>query len=148
MKKQNLVSTLGLFALFVVAFSSGRVIAPANAQGVVGSVYTMSNSASGNQVIAFTRAADGTLTWKANYATNGLGITGLTGSNQGGLVLSEDGRWLIAVNAGSNDITAFSVNHEGLTLTDKASSQGTMPISATIHGNIVYVLNAGGSEST
>src|SRR5437660_5139731 len=148
MKKQNLIIILGLFALFVVAFSSGRVIVPANAQGVVGSVYILSNSPSGNQVILYTRAADGTLSWKANYATNGLGITGLTGSNQGGLVLSEDGRWLIAVNAGSNDITVFSVNHEGLTLTDKASSQGTMPTSATIHGNIVYVLNAGGSEST
>jgi hypothetical protein len=45
MKKQNLIAILGLFALFIVAFSSGRVIAPANAQGVVGSVYIMSNSA-------------------------------------------------------------------------------------------------------
>ena len=39
MKKQNLFIILGLFALFVVAFSGGRVITPANAQGVVGSVY-------------------------------------------------------------------------------------------------------------
>lgn len=148
MKKQNLIAILGLFALFTVAFSSGRVIAPANAQGVVGSVYIMTNSASGNQVIVYSRAADGTLTWQANYATNGLGISGLTGSNQGGLVLSEDGRWLIVVNAGSNDISVFSVNHKGLTLTDKASSQGTMPISATIDGNLVYVLNTGGTEST
>ena len=148
MKKQNLIAVFGLFALFIVAFSSGRIIAPANAQGVVGSVYIMSNSASGNQVIVYTRAADGTLTWKANYATNGLGITGLTGSNQGGLVLSEDGQWLIVVNAGSNDISLFSVNHKGLTLTDRTSSRGTMPISVTVHGNIVYVLSSGGAEST
>jgi len=148
MKKQNLMITLGLFALFIVAFSSGGVVAPGNAQGVVGSVYIMTNSASGDQVIAYSRAPDGTLTWQANYATNGLGITGLTGSNQGGLVLSEDGRWLIVVNAGSNDISVFSVNHKGLTLTDKASSQGTMPISVTVHGNVVYVLNTGGSGST
>src|SRR3989441_1329323 len=148
MKKRNFISILGLFALFVVvAFSSGRVIAPANVQPVVGSVYIMSNSPSGNQVIAYTRAADGTLTWKANYATNGLGITGLTGSNQGGLVLSEDGQWLIVVNAGSNDISVFSVSHKGLTVTDRASSQGTMPISVTVHGNVVYVLNTGGAET-
>src|SRR3989441_4094032 len=147
MKKQNLIAVFGLFALFIVAFSSGRIIAPANAQGVVGSVYIMSNSASGNQVIAYTRAADGTLNWKANYATNGLGITGLTGSNQGGLVLSEDGQWLIVVNAGSNDISVFSVSHRGLTATDRASSQGTMPISVTVHGNVVYVLNTGGAET-
>src|SRR5207245_4790178 len=145
MKKQNLIIILGLFALFIVAFASGRAIAPASAQGVVGSVYIMSNSASGNQVIAYNRAPDGTLTWKANYATNGLGITGLTGSNQGGLVLSEDGRWLIVVNAGSNDISVFSVNQKGLSLTDKAGSLGPMPISATVHGSVVYVLNTGGS---
>src|SRR5207244_11799625 len=121
-----------------------QVIAPANAQGVVSRVYIISNSASGNQVIVYSRAADGTLTWQANYGTNGLGITGLTGSNQGGLVLSEDGRWLVVVNAGSNDISVFNVNHKGLTVTDKASSQGTMPISVTVHGNVVYVLNTGG----
>ena len=148
MKKQNLIIILGLFALFVVVFSTGRVITPANAQGVVGSVYIMSNSASGNQVIVYSRAADGALTWKANYATKGLGSNGLTGSNQGGLVLSEDGRWLIVVNAGSNDISVFNVNQKGLTLTDKANSQGTMPISVTVQGNVVYVLNAGGTEST
>jgi 6-phosphogluconolactonase (cycloisomerase 2 family) len=147
MKKQNLIAILGLFALFIVAFSNSRVIAPANAQGIVGSVYIISNSAIGNQVIAYSRAPDGTLTWRANYATNGLGITGLTGSNQGGLVLSENGRWLIVVNAGSNDISVFSVNHKGLTLTDKTNSQGTMPISVTVHGDLVYVLNTGGAES-
>src|SRR5947208_22311 len=148
MKKQNLIIILGLFALFVVAFSSGRVIVPANAQGVVGRVYILSNSPSGNQVIVYTRAADGTLSWKAKYATNGVGITGLTGSNQGGLVLSEDGQWLIVVNAGSNDISVFSVNHKGLTLTDRTGSQGAMPISVTVHGSVVYTLNSGGAEST
>jgi len=49
MKKQNLIIILGLFALFIVAFSSGQVIVPANAQGVVGSVYMMSNSPSGTK---------------------------------------------------------------------------------------------------
>lgn len=137
MKKQNMIAILGLFALFIVAFSSGRVIAPANAKGVVGSVYITTNSATGNQVIGYTRAPDGMLTWQANYATNGRGITGLTGSNQGGLVLSENGRWLIVVNAGSNDITVFNVNHKGLTFTDRTGSQGTMPISVTVHGNLV-----------
>src|SRR5439155_981128 len=145
--RAQVILGLTIFALFIVAFSSGRVIAPADAQGVVGSVYIMSNSASGNQVIVYSRAADGTLTWNANYATNGLGINGLTGSNQGGMVLSEDGRWLIVVNAGSNDISVFSVNHKGLTPTYRTSSQGTMPISVTVHGSVVYVLNSGGAES-
>ncbi len=143
MKKQNLIAILGLFALFIVAFSSGRVIAPANAQGVVGGVYIMTNSASGNQVIAYSRGPDGILSWQATFATNGLG-TGNGLGNQGGLVLSQDGQWLIVVNAGSNDISLFRVSHNGLTLTDKTSSQGSTPISVTEHGNLVYVLDAGG----
>jgi 6-phosphogluconolactonase len=147
MNKKNMIAILGLFALFIVGFSSGRVVAVANAQGVVGSVYIMTNSASGNQVVAYSRAPDGTLEWQANYATNGLGISGLAGSNQGGLVLNENGRWLIVVNAGSNDISVFGVNHKGLTLTDRTSSQGTMPISVTVHGDLVYALNTGGAES-
>jgi len=147
MKKRNMIAILGLFTLFIVAFSSGRVVAAANTQGVTGSVYIMTNSANGNQVVAYNRAPDGTLSWRANYATNGLGIAGLTGSNQGGLVVSEDGRWLIVANAGSNEISVFSVTHNGLTLTDRTNSQGTMPISVTVHGDLVYVLNTGGAES-
>lgn len=104
----------------------------------------MTNNPAGNQVISYSRGSDGSLTWSGTFATNGLGIAGLTGSNQGGLALSPDGRWLFVVNAGSNDISVFSVRSHGLTLTDKASSQGTMPISVTLHENLVYVLNTGG----
>ena len=68
MKKQNLIIILGLVALFITALSSGQVISPANAQGVVGSVYIMTNSAGGNQVIAYSRAPDGTLTWQATVS--------------------------------------------------------------------------------
>jgi len=76
-----------------------------------------------------------------------FGGAGLTGSNQGGLVLSADAKSLLVVNAGSNDISAFRVNHSGLTLTDKVGSKGTFPISVTVHENVVYVLNAGGKDA-
>ena len=109
-----------------------------------GAVYIMTNNPAGNQVISYSRGSDGSLTWSGTFATNGLGIAGLTGSNQGGLALSPDGRWLFVVNAGSNDISVFRVRPHGLTLTDEASSQGTMPISVTLHENLVYVLNTGG----
>ena len=36
--------------------------------------------------------------------------------NQGGLVLAGDGEWLLAVNAGSNDISVFVVDSEAGTL--------------------------------
>jgi DNA-binding beta-propeller fold protein YncE len=107
----------------------------------------MTNDPSGNQVVVYNRAADGSLTWSANFATNGLGANGLTGSNQGGLVLSSDGRWLFVVNPGSNDVSVFRVSPNGLTLTDKQSSGGVMPVSVTIFENWVYVLDVGTSTT-
>src|SRR6266700_2583036 len=78
--------------------------------------------------------------------TNGKGATGLAGSNQGGLALSNDGKTLLVVNAGTNDISVFQVNQDGLVFTDKTGSGGTFPISVTVHQKWVYVLNTGGTE--
>jgi 6-phosphogluconolactonase (cycloisomerase 2 family) len=58
-------------------------------------------------------------------------------------VLTNDQRWLLAVNAGSNDLTVFSVTPEGLQWRSKTPSGGTMPISIAIHDRVVYALNAG-----
>src|SRR4029077_626960 len=74
----------------------------------------------------------------------GLG-TGSGLGSQGALVLSENGRWLFAVNAGSDDISVFSVDREELTLASRVSSGGTRPISMTVYRDLLYVLNAGGS---
>lgn len=109
----------------------------------IGQVYTMTNSPAGNAVLAFDRAADGSLTAAGSYSTGGTGTGGGLG-NQGGLVL--EGSWLAVVNAGSNEVSLFRVNSDGsLSLADRVSSGGTMPISVTISGNLLYVLNAGGS---
>jgi hypothetical protein len=67
----------------------------------------MSNASSGNAVLIYDRAADGTLTPAGSAGTSGLGSGGGLG-NQGGLILSE-GCWLLVVNAGSNSITVFRV---------------------------------------
>jgi len=112
-----------------------------------GRVYIITNDPTGNQVVVYSRSADGSLSWLANVSTGGLGMNGLTGSNQGALTLSNDARWLFAVNAGSNDVSVFQATNDGLQLTDKASSGGTMPVSVTVHNGIVYVLNAGNSET-
>jgi 6-phosphogluconolactonase (cycloisomerase 2 family) len=117
----------------------------ASGQGGAGNVYTMTNSGSGNAVLIYRRAADGTLTPAGSAATGGLGSGGGLG-NQGGLVLADAGRWLLAVNAGSNTISVFRVGGDGsLTWTSSAPSGGTLPISVTISGDLVYTLNAGGS---
>jgi len=61
-------------------------------------------------------------------------------------VLSDDLRWVLAVNAGSNEVSVLQNKLlRGLRLRDTVASGGTLPVSITIHRDIVYVLNAGGS---
>jgi 6-phosphogluconolactonase len=109
-------------------------------------VYTITNQVAGNAVAAFTRGADGTLTPAGSFATGGTG-TGAGLGSQGAVTLNEDGRLLFAVNAGSNDVSVFGVGPQGLSLLSRTPSGGTLPISVTVHGKVVYVLNAGGAGS-
>jgi 6-phosphogluconolactonase len=113
----------------------------------VGAVYTMSNAADGNAVLIFDRSFDGRLRAAGAVPTGGTGSGGGLG-NQGGVVLSDDERWLLAVNAGSADISVFQVQRRGLRLVSRAPSGGTRPISVTIHRRLVYVLNAGSDSIT
>src|SRR4051794_30501440 len=106
-------------------------------------VYTETNAAAGNAVQVLTRGADGHLTPAGGAATGGLGTSAGLGS-QGAVALSGDGRVLLAVDAGSNDVAAFRVDGHGLTLAGRVPSRGKMPVSIAIHGHDAYVLNAGG----
>ena len=108
-----------------------------------GAVFTLINAAGGNAVATYARGADGSLSWMGSASTGGLGAGAGLGS-QGALALSDDGRWLFAVNAGSNDISAFRVTPRGLELTSRVASGGIRPISLTVHGDVLYALNAGG----
>jgi len=107
-----------------------------------GAVYLMSNAAGPNEVLVYRRGRDGSLTADEPVATGGQG-TGMGLGNQGALALTEDGRWLIVVNPGSDDVSVLRVTRHGLELVDRESSGGTLPISVTVHGSLVYVLNAG-----
>lgn len=110
-----------------------------------GAVFTQTNATSGNAVLIYHRSADGSLTAGGSVATGGNGSGAGLGS-QGAVTLSDDGNWLLVVNAGSNEVSSFSVGGGGaLTLRGKASSGGVMPISVTVHDGLVYVVNAGGS---
>ena len=95
-------------------------------------------------MLAWDRAADGTLTPAGTYPTGGLGSGTRLGS-QGALVLSQNGRWLFAVDAGSNEITSFRIRREGPVLVSHVASSGLQPISLTISDDLLYVLNAGGA---
>ena len=89
---------------------------------------------------------NGTLLPAGVFSTGGNG-TGSTLGDQGALALSQDGRWLLAVDAGSNQISVLKVTHQGLELTDVVGSNGTVPISITIHGSLVYVLDNATSDN-
>jgi 6-phosphogluconolactonase (cycloisomerase 2 family) len=106
-------------------------------------VYTETNSADGNAVQVLTRGDDGRLTPAGSVSTGGRGTSAGLGS-QGAVALSGDGRVLLAVDAASNDVAAFRVGRQGLTLAGRVPSRGTMPVSVAIHGHDAYVLNAGG----
>jgi 6-phosphogluconolactonase len=107
-------------------------------------VYTMTNQVAGNAVAVFARAADGTLQAAGSFVTGGSG-TGTGLGSQGAVTLSKDGRFLFAVNAGSNDVSVFAVDGRGLSLLSRTPSGGAQPIGITVNRNIVYVLNAGGA---
>ena len=109
-----------------------------------GVVFTQNNAIAGNKVLVFDRAADGTLTSAGAYATGGTG-TGAGLGSQGAVTLSDDGQYLLVVNAGSNEVTAFHVHGDVLDKLNTVASGGLLPISVTVHGGLVYVLNGGGT---
>lgn len=130
----------------LVALTLGAVLwpQPSFASGHLGAVYALTNDPAGNAVLVWDRAPDGTLTAAGSYATGGLGSGAGLGS-QGAVILAEGGRWLFAVNAGSNEISSFRVRRNGLELVDRVASGGTLPTSLTYHDDLLYVLNAGGT---
>jgi 6-phosphogluconolactonase len=136
---------LFLTAVFLLALVAG-ITSPAAAasQSAFGAVYTMTNAASGNELLVYNRSSDGSLAFQGAYATDGLGSGAGLGS-QSSIVLSHNNHWLFAVNAGSNQISSFAVTESGLELVDIVNSGGTLPVSVTNYKDWLYVLNAGGS---
>src|SRR6202162_1725127 len=114
-----------------------------------GAVFVMTNNVDRNEVIAYRRASDGTLQEGDRFATGGRGSGGNNDplESQGSLTLSHDHSLLFAVNAGSGNVSAFSVHGSQLSLLDKAISGGSEPNAVAQHGNLVYVSNVGGSSS-
>jgi 6-phosphogluconolactonase len=121
-----------------------------------GRVYVMTDRAEGNSVVVLQRDASGVLSIMAEVPTGGFGNgpvqlpapfppdpgpSPLT--SQDGLVMTEDGRFLIAVNAGSNEVSVLAVTDDGLQLVDKVPSGGNFPNSIAHHNGLIYVMNQG-----
>jgi len=116
---------------------------------VVGHLYVNDNTANENTIAAYARHADGTLTpvpgspFPAGGAGTGSGI-----GSQGALQKADDGRLLLAVDAGSNQISVLRITRGGglSPVGDPVASEGSEPVSIAVHDSRVYVANAG-SES-
>jgi 6-phosphogluconolactonase len=150
----RLLSRMSLpLALFALALA-GPVVGSASANGpsdVVGHVYLNDNTAGTNTIAAFDRHADGTLTPLPGspFAAGGSGA-GKGLASQGALQITGNGRYLLAVDAGSNQISVLRIRHDG-SLTPvrggAVASGGADPVSIAAHGNLVYVANAGAGGS-
>jgi 6-phosphogluconolactonase len=108
----------------------------------VGAVYTMTNAGTGNSVVIFDRYNDGTLSAPRTVSTGGKGL-GLPLASQGSIVLTANNRYLLVSNAGSDDISVFSVGNNRIDNIGVYPSGGHIPYSIAVSGDLVYVLNAG-----
>ena len=148
--RQRLVTIVSLLGLAVVVPSTLARAASAQAP-VVGHVYINANTARENTIAAFDRHADGMLTPMSGspFTAGGAGTGEVIGS-QDALRITSDGRYLLAADAGSNEISVLHIADDG-TLTPVAGSPfpsgGLVPVSIALHENLVYVANRGNGTS-
>jgi 6-phosphogluconolactonase len=137
------ILAIGL-ALSATGFGPAQAVAqpPSASSTPPHTIYTETNAAAGNAVLAFHDNGRGTLTPVATYLTGALGSGDSLGS-QGAVSLSPDEKFLFAVNAGSDSVSAFRVSHDGsLRRLGQIASGGDRPISVTAAQGVGYVLNA------
>src|SRR5580658_8762549 len=108
MRVVGLSAVLAGLALAVLAIAPAGAAAVHAPTGATGAVFVLSNSASGNAVVAYERNASGGLSWIGNFSAGGNG-TGASLASQGSLVLSPSHQWLLGVDAGSDQISVFWV---------------------------------------
>ena len=128
--------------------STAPIAAPAapslsQSSQAAGGVFVSTNGLNGNAVVAFARAADGSLSPTGTFATGGTGIGGVGDplASQFAVALSPNAKFLVVANAGSNDVSSFAVDGGSLSLVDRAASGGTRPVSVAVSKDYVYALN-------
>jgi 6-phosphogluconolactonase len=121
-------------------------------QGVVGQVYLDGNTTGANTIAAYDRAQGGSLTpiQGSPFAAGGEGLGKGLGS-QGAIQLADNGRYVLAVDAGSNQISVLQANRDG-SLTQvpgsPVSSGGVKPVSIAVHDQLIYVANDGNATTS
>jgi 6-phosphogluconolactonase len=119
----------------------------ASANDITGRVYVNDNTAGTNTISGYDRHTDGSLTPipGSPFVAGGAG-TGSGLASQGAIQVSGDGRYVLAVDAGSNQISVLRIARSGrlrLVSNGVVSSGGLDPVSVAEHDALVYVANAG-----
>ena len=157
----RLLSHMSLSFAVLAAVLAGPANASAHdrtADGVAGHstgyVYLDNNTAGTNTISGFSRSANGALTalpgspFRAGGAGLGAGI-----ASQGAIRTADDGQYLLAVDAGSNQISVLRIGADGSLTPVPGSpfaSGGVEPDSIAVNKGLVYVSNtgAGGTNYT
>lgn len=144
----RIAAAIGILATLATVYAGVHGVQDVSAaRWVVGHVYVNDNTAGMNTVAAFNRLANGTLAPLPGspFAAGGAG-TGQSIGSQGALQVTSDGRYLLAADAGSSQISVLRVRPDGklsLVNSGPVSSGGFLPVSIAVHGKLVYVANAG-----
>lgn len=144
LRRRSFAFTLVLAGVSALFLATGAQALETSTPIQLGKVFTSTNSAAGNELLVYGRAADGSLQLLGREPTQGVGTSAGLGS-QGAVTLSGDGRHLFVVNAGSHTVSTFALEGQRLSLVSVVDSGGLQPVSVAEAEGTVYVLNAGGS---
>ena len=139
-----------IVVLITSLFFGGSVVTKySSAQVPQGAVYVQTNALNGNTIAAFGRNLDGKLFFIGNYPTGGLGSTEFDGGegldpliSADSVITTDDEKYLITVNAGSDTVTSFRIEDNfGLTKMSTVASGGVGPNSLAYSNGRVFVSN-------
>ena len=141
----------GLLAATLGVFGAAASASASPASPVAGYTYVNGNTATANSIAAYARHADGSLTPIAGspFTIGGAGLGAGLGS-QGAIQATPDGRYLLAVDAGSNQVSVLRATAGGVPVQvgQPVASGGIEPVSVAVSpSGVVYVANKGNAAS-
>jgi 6-phosphogluconolactonase len=150
-KRITLAACGGLAAVTIGVFGAAASASASTTSPVVGYTYINDNTAGANTIAGFDRHADGSLTPipGSPFAAGGAGL-GAGLASQGAIQVTSDGRYLLAVDAGSNQISVLRITAGGVPVLvgQPVASGGIKPVSVAVSPfGLVYVANQGNGGS-
>jgi hypothetical protein len=149
MRKRTWLAATGgsLLAAMLGLFGAAASASASTTSPVAGYTYVNGNTATANTIAGYARHADGSLTPIAGspFTISGAGLGAGLGS-QGAIQATRDGRYLLAVDAGSNQVSVLRVTAGGVPVQvgEPVSSGGIEPVSVAVSpSGVLYVANKG-----